>query len=62
MAIQIGEAVSWKEPDSIKVSFDDRQQIIETDGGNVVQDYGHIDSGDTITFDCVFERDDFALI
>ena len=42
MRIKIGEAVSLSRPDSWKISPDDRQSIIETDGGNVVQDYGHI--------------------
>lgn len=62
MAIKIGEATSWKEPEDLQITVDDRQQIIETDGGNVVQDYGHVASGDKITFSCVFERDEFIKV
>lgn len=62
MRIKIGEAVSLSRPASWKISTDDRQSIIETDGGNVVQDYGHIPSGDKITLTAIFYRDEFQKL
>lgn len=62
MRIKIGEAVSLSRPESWKISTDDRQSIIETDGGNVVQDYGHIPSGDKVTLTVIFYRDEFQKL
>ena len=62
MRIKIGEAVSLSRPESWKISTDDRQSIIETDGGNVVQDYGHIPSGDKVTLTAIFYRDEFQKL
>ena len=62
MKIRIGNAVSLSTPDSFKVVTDDRQTMIQTDGGNVVQDYGHIASGDKITLNCTFHKDEFIKV
>ena len=62
MIIKIGEAVSLKSPDGFTITPDDRQEIIQTDGGNVIQDYGHVASGDKIAFSCNFRKTDFEKI
>ena len=62
MAIVIGVAKSWRGPEDWKFTPDDRMQIIETDNGNVIHDYGHISSGDKMTFSCVFEREEFVKV
>ena len=62
MRIKIGAAVSLSRPDSWKISPDDRQSIIETDGGNVVQDYGHIASGDKISLSATFYKEEFQKL
>ena len=62
MVIRIGDAVSLSRPENFKYTPDDRQTVIETDGGNIVQDYGHISSGDRINFSAVFRRDEFMKI
>lgn len=62
MKIRIGEAVSISTPESFKITTDDRQTLIATDGGNIVQDYGHIASGDKITLNCTFHKDEFLKV
>ena len=60
--IKIGEATSFSPPESFAYTPDDRQQVIQVDGGNVVEDYGHIASGDKITISVKFDRENFGLI
>lgn len=62
MKIKIGEAVSISTPESFKVTTDDRQTMIQTDAGNIVQDYGHIASGDKINLQCTFHKDEFLKV
>ena len=62
MKIKIGDAISLSTPDSFKITTDDRQTMIQTDGGNVVQDYGHIASGDKITLTATFHKDEFLKV
>ena len=62
MKIRIGEAISLTTPTSLKFTTDDRQTLIETDGGNVVQDYGHIASGDKITVTAIFYKAEFLKV
>ena len=59
--IKIGGATSLS-ADSWKTTLDDRSQLIQTDGGNVVQDYGHVASGDKMTVTCNWLRDDFLKV
>ena len=49
MKIRIGDAVSLTTPIDFKFHPDDRQTLVQTDGGNVVQDFGSVASGDKIT-------------
>ena len=62
MKIKVGEAVSLTTPQDFKISTDDRQTMIATDGGNVVQDYGHIASGDKIKVSAIFHRPEFLKV
>ena len=55
MAIRIGDAVSLSNPSSEQITPDDRQQLIETIGGVVVQDFGHIAAGDKISWELVLK-------
>ena len=60
--LHIGDAVSYSAPESWRYAPDDRQQLIQVDGGNVVEDYGHIASGDKITVTAKFDRANFEKI
>ena len=62
MKIRIGDAVSLTTPIDFKFHPDDRQTLVQTDGGNVVQDFGSIVSGDKITLNAVFKRDEFLKV
>lgn len=62
MKIKIGEAVSLSAPSSFEYKLDDRQKIIETDGGNIVQDYGYVPSGDVVSCRATFERNEFLKL
>lgn len=62
IAIRLGEAVSLSNPQGYKVTPDDRQQKIETIGGVVVEDYGHIEAGDVTSFTVNFSKKNFEII
>lgn len=62
MAIRIGEAVSLSRPDSWKFTPDDRQTMIETAEGNIVQDYGVHDSGGKVRCSVTFHRKEFLKV
>ncbi|MBE6105308.1 phosphoribosylformylglycinamidine cyclo-ligase [Anaerovibrio lipolyticus] len=62
MKIRIGDAVSLTTPIDFKFHPDDRQTLVQTDGGNVVQDFGSVASGDKITLNAVFKRDEFLKV
>ena len=62
MKIRIGEAISLTTPTDFKINTDDRQTMIQTDGGNVVQDYGHIASGDKIKVSALLYKDEFLKV
>ena len=49
MRVYVNDIPSMNTPDSLEYTPDDRQQIVQTDGGNVIQDYGHVPSGDKLT-------------
>lgn len=62
MAIRVGDAVSFRRPESWEVTPDDRQEVIETLGGVYVQDNGLITDGEKIACQVVFDEANFALI
>lgn len=60
--IYINDISSFREPESEEYIFDVRIQKIEIIGGNVVQSYGHIESGDVIALECIFARVNYNRI
>lgn len=61
MLIKIG-AVDALSAENSGVIPDDRQSIIETIGGVVVQDFGHIEEGDKFTYTVTFRPEDATII
>ena len=60
--ILINDIPSFRDPESYKVTVDDRVQRIEIIGGVAIQDYGHIAAGDTISVTCLFSEINFNRI
>lgn len=60
--IFINEIASLRDPETFELSIEDRIEKIELIGGNAVQDYGHVETGDVFTVECVFHRDAWAQI
>ena len=52
MVVRIGDAVALNAPQE-SIIPDDRQTVIQTIGGVVVQDYGHIQTGDRVQWNGV---------
>ncbi len=61
MVFKIGTAVAMK-TESFAVAPDDRQILIKTVGGVVVQDNGRIPDGDVITVTLKFTAANWALV
>lgn len=63
MAIKIGTVYSLANPKNETITPDDRQEILETIGGVVVQDFGHITNGDKLVWQGLeFWSTDFQTI
>lgn len=60
--IYINDIPSFRAPESEGVTFDDRIERIELIRGNVVQNYGHIQSGDTFSLTCVFTAANYTRL
>lgn len=60
--IKLGDALSFDSPQNKKLVPDDRQQTIEVMGGVAVQDYGHVEAGDKVSFSATFNAAAWALI
>ena len=60
--MKIGNVYSFETPENWSYKPDDRQEIVELINGNTVQDYGHIESGDKMSCDCLFHQKDFQQI
>lgn len=60
--IYINGIASFRDPESYKVTVDDRVQRIEIIGGVAIQDYGYIEAGDTISITCLFSEINFNQI
>ena len=61
IAIKIGEVIPTRF-ENWGVTPDDRQQRINTIGGVEVQDFGHVEDGDTITCDVTLQGADAGII
>jgi len=62
MAINVGSAVSFKNPESWENTPDDRQTQIKTVGGIYVEDNGIIPDGEVVGCQAVFDAANWALI
>lgn len=62
MKIKINNIESFRSPESVNITLDDRIEKIQLINGNCIQDYGHISSGDTITVTAIFKKSDFESI
>ena len=60
--IYINDIPSLRDPDSVELTFDDRIEKIELINGNAVQNYGHIESGDTFSLTAIFKKTDYQRI
>lgn len=60
--IFINDIPSLRNPDSFELNIEDRIEKIELIGGNAVQDFGHVETGDVFALDCVFSRDNWSRI
>lgn len=50
MNIKINNIKALNTPSNVEIVFDDRQEIIKTEGGNIIEDLGFIESGTIIIF------------
>lgn len=62
MSVKIGKAVSMGEPESERITPDDRQQTLEVIGGVVVQDHGRVEIGDKTSWTLTFAPADWVKI
>lgn len=60
--IFINDIPSLCNPTSFEVFFDDRIEKIELINGNTVQNYGHIQSGDSFALTCTFSYANYLRI
>lgn len=58
--IYINDIPSLRDPESLELVIEDRIEKIELIGGNAVQDYGHVESGDVFSLECVFHVDNWG--
>lgn len=58
----INDIPSLRDPENINHTFDDRVEKIELINGNTVQDYGHIESGDSFSLTCIFSLDNYQRL
>lgn len=61
MHIKIGEAKTLS-VENWEVTLDDRQTKLETIGGVVVQDFGHVDAGDSFSCTVTLSRADAEIL
>ena len=60
--IFINDIPSFRDPESCEYTFDDRIEKIELINGNAVQDYGHVESGDVYSVECMFTRANYLRV
>lgn len=60
--IQIGTVCSVGHPDEWQLIPDDRQQLVPTIGGVVVEDYGHCANGDKYSCTATFTSADYTTL
>lgn len=62
MKLKIGDAVAFRRPEDWRFVPDDRQEIHQTIDGVVVEDYGHVDSGDTISTTVILSYENYVKV
>ena len=60
--VKIGDAMSMSNPESESITPDDRQTIVQTLSGNVVQDFGQFDNGEKVSMSLQFDADNWAKV
>ena len=60
--IWINDIPSFRDPESVEISFDDRIEKVELIQGNTVQDYGHVESGEVVTLTCLFSYENYQRV
>lgn len=60
--IYINDIPSFRNPETFEMNIDDRIEKIELINGNAIQDYGHFETGDSFTVDCVFEFSNYLRL
>ncbi len=61
-SVIIGEIIVYSRTSEWTVTPDDRQTLIKTFGGNIVEDYGRFESGDVISCEFIFRKKDWDKI
>lgn len=61
-SVIIGDVTVYSRTGEWLTSTDDRQTMIKTFGGNIIEDYGHFDSGDVISSEFIFRKIDWETI
>ena len=59
---KIGTAESIGKADGWSQTVDDRQELVQTVGGVIVEDYGRVENGDKYSCTCVFDADGYATV
>lgn len=62
MKVKINDIESYRSPESCAFNVDDRIEKIQLIHGNCVQDYGHVDSGDSFSVSALFTWANFQAI
>ena len=57
--IYINDIPSFRDPETCEYTFDDRVEKIELMNGVAVQDFGHVEEGDSIALECMFSPANF---
>ena len=60
--IYINDIPSFRNPESCELRIDDRIEKIALINGNTIQDYGHIETGDSIALECIFSQGHYSRI
>lgn len=60
--IYINDIPSFRDPEVCELNIDDRIEKVELINGNTVQDYGHCETGDSISLECIFSMENYLRI
>lgn len=60
--IYINNIPSFRDPESFKMTFDNRIEKIEIINDVAIQDYGHVEAGDFFSVTCLFLEENFMRV